>query len=167
MKAIAVTLALCSPAIADDFVGIDAYGTLGIGVAIDHDPSGITPSASYDAALRLGRTLRATDRWRPGGFVELHGLDLERFDAAIGPQLQFRVRGQVALQLRAGVGLGEDGTHALAGLHFGSYTLGVSATARRWFDTGDVVVALNLEVLALVPVALAIALGADRDQYSL
>ncbi len=142
----------------DEFIGVDAYGTLGLGIAIDHEDT--TPAANYDYTLRLGRTFRASSRWRPGGFLELHSFDLETFDAAIGPQVQLRLGEQLALQLRGGVGVGSEGTSALAGVQLGTYYLGASVTVRRSFDTGDVVVSANIEVIALLPVAIGIALGA-------
>jgi hypothetical protein len=132
---------------------------LGLGPAIDHDPPAHVPAASSDQSFRVGTTFRATDRWRPGGFLELHALDLEIFDAAVGPQVQMRIGEQLAVQLRAGVGLGDDGGHALAGISFGTYLIGASVNARRFFDTKDVVVSINIEVMALVPAALAIAFG--------
>ncbi len=149
----------------DTFIGVDSLGMLGLGVVIDHEDS--DPAASYDYTLRIGHVFRATDRWRPGGFLELHSFDLESFDAAIGPQLQYRIStgydGQLALQLRGGVGVGGEGTHALAGVHLGTAYVGASVTTRRSFDTGDIVVSMNIEILALVPVAIGIALGA-KDQ---
>lgn len=160
MRLVVALLFASSTASADDFIGPDAYGTLGLGVAIDHEPA-TAPAANYDYSLRVGHVVRASDRIRPGGFVELHSLDLELFDAAIGPQVQYRIGEQLALQLRAGVGLGSDGAHALAGLQLGTYYVGGSITARRSFDTRDVVVSANIEVIALLPAALAIALGAQ------
>lgn len=160
MRSLAIVIALSSTAHADDFAGADALGSLGLGLAIDHEPT-TAPAANYDYSLRVGHVVRASDRIRPGGFVELHSLDLELFDAAIGPQLQYRIGEQLALQLRAGVGLGSDGTHVLAGVQLGTYYLGGSITARRAFDTHDVVVSMNIEVVALLPAALAIALGSQ------
>lgn len=158
---LALVLVLWShAAAADDFLGPDSLGTAGLGVAIDHDPpTGL--AANYDYSLRIGKTFRATDRLRPGGFFELHSLDFEAFDAALGPQLQLRLGDQLALQARGGLGIGTDGMHALAGMQLGTYYFGASITARRVFDTHDTIVSLNIEFIALLPAALAIALATD------
>ncbi len=182
MRSLAIVIALTGSAAADTvyseqmvdpkptepvdhepFISLDAYGKFGVGFAIDEGDAmsseRTTPAANYDYNLRFGKTLRATDFWRPGGFVEIHSFDFETFDAAIGPQVQLRLGDQLAVQLRGGVGAGSEGTHAVAGVQFGNWIIGASINARRSFDTGDVVVSVNVELMALIPVALGIALA--------
>src|SRR5688572_25001364 len=93
------------------FVGLDDYSKLGFGVAVDRGE--VMRTAHYDFSLRLGKVFYVTPRWRPGGFVELHSLDLDTFDATIGPQIQRRLGAEAAVQLRAGVGIGSEGAHTL------------------------------------------------------
>lgn len=167
MRSVLLVIAMTSTAVADGyfeadepFVELDGYGTAGLGFAIDDDAR--SPSASYDYTLRWGKTFRASRAVRPGGFLEIHSFDFATLDAAVGPQVQLRLFGQYALQLRAGVGTGSDGTYALAGAQLGSWILGTSVTARRWFDSRDTVVSLDVEICAALPFMLALALGAKN-----
>lgn len=46
---------------------------------------------------------------RPGLFVELHTIDFDTLEAAIGPQLQLWLFDTTSVQLRGGAGITGDG----------------------------------------------------------
>ena len=62
--------------------------------------------------------------------------------------------------LRGGVGSGSDGTHALVGIQFGNPVIQGSLTARRTFDSKDVIVSATIDVMTLLPALPFIALFA-------
>lgn len=165
---IAVVLVASSVARADDrddFLPLDMLGQVGLGATITNDR--YIDADHFDGTLRFGKTWRATDRWRPGAFVELHTISFDTLDAAIGPQVQMRVGDYAALQLRGGVGVDSDGqTHALVGAQFGMSIIAAGVTARRSFESGDTVVSVNVELTAalpLIPVFLAMLKAGVAD----
>ncbi|HEU0032068.1 MAG TPA: hypothetical protein VFQ53_15650 [Kofleriaceae bacterium] len=161
MKHVALAL-LAVPAIAHadandrniehDYEPIASIGQLGFGVVGDHclESDGGCP---FDGTFQLGKVWAPIDRVRPGGFLELRTVGFDTFEAAVGPQVQLRLRDQLGLQLRAGVGGVADGdSYALAGAQLGTQHVGFSITTRRDFETHEMTTSAQLHISSLVAV---------------
>jgi hypothetical protein len=138
----------------DEFLSLGAIPQIGIGI-------NLTDTAPrFDGTLRGGKVFRMTKHLHAGGFVELHTLNFDGFDAAIGPQVQIELGNTFALQLRGGVGAAADhGSFGVVGAQIGNFITGVTVSARRPLDgSGPTEFSANVELssaLLLLPVWLA------------
>jgi hypothetical protein len=165
-----VALAAPATSFADDtettapYEPIDQFGQIGLGVVRRDVMTG--DRFGFDGTLRFGKVWRATDLVRPGFFFELRTVDFDTFEAAIGPQTQFRLGKTTAIQLRTGVGAEAEGrSYALGGVAVAHKWVGMSVTARRMFGDEterETVISANLEVpaiVALFPIGIIYLLG--------
>lgn len=137
----------------DDFLSLGSIPQIGIGVNMAGD------SPRFDGTLRGGAVFRLNKHLHAGGFLELHTVSFDGFDAAIGPQLQIQLGETAAIQLRGGVGSSPNyGAFTVVGAQVGNAIGGISVTARRPLDGGPTEFSANIEVasaLLLLPLWLA------------
>ena len=125
----------------DNFIPLGIAPELGAGVAVNHGNK-----VGFDGTLRWGLTGRLADWFRPGAFVDVHTVNFDTMDAAIGPQVQTRLSGDNALATRVGVGVDTNGTKfVLGGLQYGNALLNVGVTGRA-YDDGHSEIAATLNV---------------------
>jgi hypothetical protein len=133
--AVAVLVPAATARADDEFSPIGSFGTLGIGMATRLAAPAMSDDRSFDGALRLGPSWKVADPLWLGGFFELRTEDFKTMEVALGPQMQIRMDGDYATQLRAGVGVVQDGPRfATAGISVGTAMYGVSVAGRHYFD---------------------------------
>jgi hypothetical protein len=156
-----VVCAVSTSARADDvWESIDGLGQIGLGAALVDD------EWAFDGTLRLGRASSITDHVRAGGFVELRTVDAGTLEGAVGPQVQLRLAGTTAIQLRGGIGSATSGDpYSVVGVRIGNDLVGVGVTARRPFGTDEhPQYAMNLELSSMLVLApILVALTNDDD----
>ena len=161
---VAVSISLSSTAFADEaedeqrdeenFLPIGFFPQVGAGFV-----ARAGGEADFDGTIRWSPSKRVAPRTYAGAFLEMHTISFDTYDFAIGPQMQYRIGKDFAVQARAGVGSQMEGEQfAVAGVQIGNFLVGATLTGRHYFDDDRTEISINAElnaVVALIPVWLA------------
>jgi hypothetical protein len=137
----------------EEFLPIALFPQIGVGlVSQDGD-------TAFDGSLRWSPSWKVVPRTYVGGFIEARTISFDSLDFAVGPQVQYRIGENLAVQGRAGVGAEMEGERfAVAGITLGTFLAGATVSGRRYFDDDRYEVSVNLEVtgaIVLLPLWIA------------
>lgn len=116
---------------------------------------------AFDGTLRFGKIWGVGHHTYLGGFGELHTFSFSTAEITFGPQVQYAFGDLPRLQLRAGIGGGNDGPVALAGVQLAHAFIGGTLTGRRNLETDEMSLSFDVEVQPLLIAIAAIFGGSD------
>ena len=128
-----------------DFIPIGVFPQIGVGlVSQDSD-------TAFDGSVRWSPSWRVVPRTYAGGFIEARTIGVDSLDFAVGPQVQYRLGKNLAVQGRVGVGAEMEGERfAVAGIQLGTFVAGTTVSGRRYFEDDRYEISVNLELTAAI-----------------